>query len=500
MRSAACRPPGSGARVGPEEVLSMAGVRQAMTCPGPSDRRTWLQLGAMSLGALAAGPPIDLARLLAAQEGQPGIDRDFSVILFWANGGPSHLETFDLKPQAPEDLRGPFQPIATNVPGIEITELLPRLARMADRFALVRSLHHERFEHSGGTSRFLSGYPSRAANPADGEYPEIGSVVARYLDDHGRSPRNVPAYVANTRVYGGGPAYLGPAHGAFMPQPNPLTPTGNNTYDPVPIDVSPDDLSKLTIPADARPAFRDRSLLLRSFDSLRHRIDGSGTMSAMDRFEARALDILTSSRTRDAFDLARESERTCERYGQTHWGRSLLTARRLVEAGVRFVQCQANFRLPEATGRISTWDDHSVNCDIFQAYRDRMPVFDQAVTALLEDLASRGLDRHVLFIFCGEFGRTPRILRQDPATRRPGRDHWAHAMSVFLAGGGLRMGQVVGATNSRGEMPVERIMNSNCLLATIYRRFGVDPRHRYTDLAGRPIPILSEGEPISELM
>src|SRR5690606_2217619 len=162
------------------------------------------------------------------------------------------------------------------------------------------------------------------------------------------------------------------------------------------------------------------------------------------------------------------------RYGDSHWGQSLLTCRRLVEAGVRFVQCQANFRLRPETGRITTWDDHSVNSHIFKAYEEKLPDFDQSVSAIIEDLYQRGLDQHVLFIFCGEFGRTPLIRHQD-ASGRPGRDHWPKAMSVLLAGGGMPMGQVIGATSSKAEEPIERRMDSNCLLATIYRRFGIDP-------------------------
>ncbi len=211
------------------------------------------------------------------------------------------------------------------------------------------------------------------------------------------------------------------------------------------------------------------------------------------------MELLAGRRTREAFDLSQEKPATQARYGQTHWGKSLLTARRLVEAGVRFVQCQAEFRLRPETGRTSNWDDHSVNSDIFKAYAEKLPSFDQSVSALLEDLNQRGLDRHVLFLFCGEFGRTPRIQYQD-ASRRPGRDHWPRAMSVFLAGGGLKMGQVIGATNRHGEEPSQRRMNSNCLLATMYHRFGIDTNHMFHDRSGRPIPILQEGEPIAELL
>jgi hypothetical protein len=209
--------------------------RNFARCPGPIDRRTWLKLGGLSLGALATGTAPNTARLLAADEHAPSagqVDKDFSVILFWANGGPSHIDLFDMKPAAPAEYRGPFQPIRTNVPGIEITELLPALARMADKFSIVRSLHHERTEHSGGTNRFLTGYPSVAANLADSEFPELGSVVAHQLE---RQTRDIPLFIGNTKFYGGGPAYLGPAYAPYMPSPNPVSSSGNNTYDPVPI-------------------------------------------------------------------------------------------------------------------------------------------------------------------------------------------------------------------------------------------------------------------------
>lgn len=470
-------------------------------CEGPLDRRNWLKIGGLSLGALASGLQPNLATLLAAEQraksaGTPGVDRNFSVILFWANGGPSHLDLFDLKPEAPAEYRGPFRPIATNVPGMEITELLPRLARIGDKITLLRSLHHERGEHSGGTHRFLTGYSSRQANLQDSEFPEIGSIVAKHVE---RQVKDIPLYIGNTKFYGGGPAYLGSAFGPYMPSPNPITSSGNNTYDPVPIykDTSIED--NLAISADGVLALNRRRNLLSGLDRLSGSLDQAGTMEAIDVFNRRALEMLSSTRTRDAFDLSREDAATQERYGRSHWGQSLLTCRRLVEAGVRFVQCQANFRLRPQTGRITTWDDHSVNSDIFKAYEEKLPDFDQSVAALIEDLYQRGLDRHVLFIFCGEFGRTPKIANQDP-TGRPGRDHWPRAMSVLLAGGGMRMGQVIGATNRKAEEPTERVMDSNCLLATLYRRFGIDPQRTFADLSGRPIAILPAGEPIVELL
>ncbi|MCH8828604.1 MAG: DUF1501 domain-containing protein [Planctomycetes bacterium] len=238
--------------------------------------------------------------------------------------------------------------------------------------------------------------------------------------------------------------------------------------------------------------------MLNTFDAMRRSADEQNALANYGRFRQQAIDILVSPRTRDAFDISKESERTRRKYGDTHWGRSLLTCRRLVEAGVRFVQCQATYRLKKETGRTSNWDDHSVNTDLFKAYREKLPSFDQSVPALITDLYERGLSDNVLFVFCGEFGRTPKIRHQDKS-KRPGRDHWARAMSVFLSGGGLKMGQVIGATNRKAEEPIDRIMDSNCLLATIYQRFGIDTSHFFHEKTGRPVPILTDGTPIREL-
>jgi hypothetical protein len=465
-------------------------------CPGPLDRRSWLKIGGLSLGALASGAMPNLASLLAAEDKAAQVDKQFSVILFWANGGPSHLDLFDLKPEAPAEFRGPFKPIPTSVPGIEITEQLPLLAKLADKFAIVRSLQHERNEHSGGTNRFLTGYPSVAANLADSEFPEIGSVVARQFE---RQARDVPLFIANTKFYGGGPAYLGPSYAPFMPKPNPVSSSGNNVYDPIPIYRTPESADNLSITSDGVVDLQRRKNLFESLDNLSQSLDRSGTLASLDKFQRQAIEMLASGRARAAFDLSLESERTRERYGRTHFGRSLLTCRRLVEAGTRFVQCQAEFRLKPETGVTSNWDDHSVNSHIFKAYEEKLPSFDQAVSALIEDLYDRGLSEHVLFIFCGEFGRTPKIAYQD-ASGRPGRDHWSRAMSVFLSGGGLRMGQAIGSTNARGEEPIDRRMDSNCLLATLYKRFGIDTTLSFDNHAGRPIPILSSGEVIGELL
>ncbi len=482
----------------------------ALPCPGPLDRRTWLQLGGLSLGALACGFDPSLAQLLRAQElagsqrgrtpAGPQVDDGFSVILLWANGGPSHLETFDLKPDAPAEMRGPFKPIATNVPGLEICEHLPRLARRADKFALVRNLHHNRAEHSGGTHRFLTGYPSVAANLQNAEFPDIGSVVAKRLQEQGRTRDDIPPYVANSKSYGGGPGYLGPAYSPFMPGASLLSGTGSQDYAPVPLYLTEQNRDNFALSPEGIVALRSRYALLETLDGLARSGEQLTASEPFDQFQRRAVELLTGSRTREAFNLAREDARTRESYGSSHWGQSLLTARRLVESGVRFVQVLAGKTLTPDAGRITSWDDHSVNSHIFRAYEERLPVLDQAVSALIDDLHARGLNRRVLFIFCGEFGRTPTIRYQNPADARPGRDHWPRAMSIFLAGGGLRMGQVVGATNARGEEPAGRALDSNALLATLYHRFGIDTAHEFHDRSGRPFPILRTGEPITELL
>ena len=397
-------------------------IQNSAHCRGPIDRRSFLKIGGLSLGALSSGLSPDLAGLRAAEAAGEALDKDFSVILFWANGGPSHLETFDMKPEAPAEYRGEFRPIQTNVPGMDICELLPNLAKMGEKYSGVRSLFHNRNEHSGGTCRFLSGYTPKAANPADAEYPELGSVVAKQLEDQ---VDDIPLFVANTKFYGGGPAYLGAAYSAFMPNAKSITSSGANRYDPVPLFGAKD--GQLSARETALTSLRKRNSLLSEFDVFRRELDRSGSMEALDKFRRRAVAMLTSPRTARAFDLTKEPESVHQRYGKTHWGRSVLLSRRLVEHGARFVQMQATFRLKKENGRTSNWDDHSVNADIFKAYRERMPVFDQAVPALINDLYDRGLNEKVLFIFCGEFGRTPKIRHQDKATKRPGRDHWARS-------------------------------------------------------------------------
>jgi hypothetical protein len=451
-------------------------------------RREMLKLGAAGVLTASFSGWLNALASHAAQTGQTPHKR---CILLWMDGGPSHKDTFDLRPGT--DNGGPFRAIDTSAAGIQISEHLPQFARLVNHAAIIRSMSTGEGAHARAKYNLHTGYREGVGGIT---YPSIGSIVAQQLE---RRATDVPLYVGNTKFYGGGPGYLGPAYAPFMPSPNPLTSTGANTYDPVPLYLTEETQANLSLTADGAMTLRRRHGLVQALDSLAHDLDDSDTAALFDRHQRRAVELLAGPRTRAAFDLSREDPRTRDRYGDTDWGKSLLTARRLVEAGVRFVQCQATFRLRPETGRTSTWDDHSVNVDIFEAYRERMPVFDQAVSAIIEDLGLRGLDRHVLFLFCGEFGRTPRIENQD-VSRRPGRDHWPRAMSVLAAGGGLRMGQVIGATDARGSDPSQRAMNSNCLLATIYHRFGIDTHQMLHDRTGRPIPILAEGEPIAELI
>src|SRR5262245_40659458 len=300
-------------------------ARTPAKCNGPMDRRTWLKVGGLSLGALCAGASPHLAQVLRAQE-RGNVDRDFSVILFWANGGPSHLETFDLKPGAPAEIRGEFRPIRTNVAGLDICEHMPRLARMADRYTIIRSLHHERGQHSGGTHRFLSGHASIAANLPNGEYPEIGSIVARHLERGHRA--DLPVFVGDTQFYGGGPAYLGKAYAPFMLAPNnPISASGNNTYDDIPIYPRTDGTG-VQLTADSALRMQQRANLLGQIDGFRRQAEQSGSLDTWDRHHRQAVEILSSSRTRDAFDLTKEPDSIRQRYGDTHWGKSLLTCRR----------------------------------------------------------------------------------------------------------------------------------------------------------------------------
>ncbi len=447
--------------------------RRFRRCPGTLPRRSFLRTGAAGL---------TLCELLRAQSACEGATEtaplsNKSMIVLWLWGGPSHLETFDLKPDAPSDYRGEFRPIPTNVPGIEISEHLPKIAELADRFSLVRSLSHESPGHVNSTHTLVTGYPGdlNEIPPYRPNHPNAWSVITRLL---GEKRPGLPVHVANHVRYDGA-AYLGGGLEPFLVQGDP-----NNPKFQVP-NLSPNLITK--------DRFSSRVDLLAQLDHLRRSVVDSGQMAATDQFSQRAVSMLTSNAARQAFDLSAEDTATRDRYGRNLIGQHCLLARRLVEAGVRLVTVD----FPYVPGqKAQSWDDHASVWNIFEEMKQRLPVLDQVVSALITDLADRGLDKDVLLLVMGEMSHTPRLSNFNG---QPGRDHWGRAMSVFLSGGGLRMGQVVGSTNNKGEEPQSRPVTPNDFLATLYQAMGVPLSTHFRDFSGRPIPIVPDGRPISEL-
>lgn len=422
---------------------------------------------------------------------------DTAIILVWLRGGQSHLDTFDMKPLAPLEYRGPFSPVDTNVPGIQITELYPRLSQCADRYSLLRSVAHNAGGHPAGSLRVLGGDPASADKPAP-KYPDWMSI-ASYLRHNPK--QELPNYVAINPVdrYDSfriaGPAYLGPSFEPFRVTGDPAAPDFS-----VPNIGLKDEENKRRL--------KQRSGLKHSFDRMRRDIDQTGLMEALDSFDAQALRLLSSAEAGAAFDLTQEADSVRERYGRNRWGQQCLMARRLVEAGVDIVATEFDGPL---CGRVANWDDHAVNHHVFEANAYRAPFFDQAVSALIEDIYDRGLDRKVMVVVTGEFGRTPRISNvassgggvasAPKGTVQPGRDHWPRANTMLFAGGGIRTGQVIGATDARGEDPISRRVTPYDFLMTLFHHLGFDPvQLALQDFAGRRNPIFSKGDPIPELM
>lgn len=442
-------------------------------------RRTFLRIGLSGVTTLSLG---DLFRLRArAGSGNAGTPK--SLLVVWLHGGASHLETYDPKPLAPSEFRGPFGAIDTSVPGVQISELLPRQAAIAHKFTLLRSLVHTGFCHDDGPQQIFTGHAlqGRRLRP---DHPDLFSI-ANYLKHDAR--RTIPNYVGVNRIPYLGSAYLGPACEPFE--------ISNDPNDP-----------KFEVPnigvtgREQVDRLNGRIGLRKQFDRLRREMDRSGNMSALDAFESQAWNVLTGSAAREAFDIGQESEATRDRYGRNRWGQQCLLARRLVEAGVELVTTTLNGSM---CGRTGSWDDHAVNHHVFHAMKSRAPYFDQAVAALIEDLHERGLDRQVLVIVGGDFGRTPRIsYAADSASGvvQPGRDHWPSANSFVFSGGGISEGLLIGATDRRGEQAVERRLGIGDFVATVYRHLGIDAENvAIPDFSGRPIPILQDGRPIEEL-
>jgi len=459
-------------------------VSSATVSPGPTvGRRELLRL---SLGGLTL-PSLLSAR--AAAETSTAGDRT-AVILVWLQGGASHIETYDPKPLSGSAYRGPYDPIATHTPGMQICELLPRHAEVSNRFSLLRSMVHTGFCHQQGTQQLLTGHPVRILKQKP-DHPDLFSIAHRLR----RGAFNgLPNYVGVNPVPYAGAAYLGPAYEPFA-----VTGDPNGSGFQVP-NIGLSDKQKLA-------RMRERIGLRRSLDRLSRDADQYHRMKALDKFETQALNVLTGPAAKRAFDLEQETPATRDRYGRNRWGQQALLARRLVESGVDLVTTTFNGSL---CGRVGNWDDHAVNHNVFEGLKHRCPFYDQAVATLIEDLFERGLDRRVMVVVTGEFGRTPKISHvassgkgvasAPKGTVQPGRDHWPRATSILFAGGGITPGQVIGSTDTRGEDANDRIVGRDDFLATIYRHLGVDADHlALADFAGRPIPVIRNGTPIREL-
>jgi hypothetical protein len=449
--------------------------------PHPAtSRREFLRVGALTLGGLG------LSEVLAARAAAGASRADTAVILLYLHGGPSQLETYDLKPEAPSEYRGPFKPIKTSVPGMEICELLPLQAKQAHRFSLVRSLHHTIDIHSDGGILVLTGKRPTVLDPTSSsksEHPDLGSVASAV---RGRGSQALPQYVAIPNpLYMTRPTYLGLEHAAF-PARDPSAPG-----------YRPEQLS-LAVGKNLLVLERRRELLAR-IDRFRREVESDARLETADQYRKLAFELLTSPQVAGGFDLAQEPAALRDRYGRHLWGQGCLLARRLAEAGAAVISLYID--TPKNGQEFTNWDDHIMNAGRpghFAGYmKTRLPYFDQALGTLIEDLFDRGLDRRVMVVAMGEFGRTPRLSTNANGT---GRDHWPHAYTALVSGGGLRMGQVVGATDAKAEYPAERPYTPQDLLATVYRHLRIDPQQTLQDHTGRPVPILSDGEPIRELL
>ncbi len=446
-------------------------------CAGLS-RRSALKVGMLSAAGLSLA---DLLKLESQAASSTATAQ--SVILVWLDGGPSQLESYDPKPLAPLEYRGPYEAIDTTVPGMRFSSLLPGHAKVADKLSVIRSLHHGTGDHFAAGHWMLTGrFGSTTVDPIP-KYPSLGSYIARI-----KGPREagMPAYVGlpaaqSIFLFPGyqGAAYLGAAY-------NPFDVDRDSSYlhHSYATKVGkPKCLDNLTTPALDRST--QRQSLLTALDRLERTIDQSGQMETLDRHQQSALSMILGGRARAAFDLEKEDPRLIDKYGDNPWGRYTLMARRAVEAGVRFV-----------TVDMPHWDHHAE----LERHAQNFRAMDQAVGALIDDLAVRGLLDQTLVVVMGEFGRTPRINNGQPGIPIPGRDHWGDAISAMIAGGGVRGGQVIGATNDKAEYPIDRPLKPADLLATIYHVLGIDYHQAFHDFAGRPVPVLAEGAPIAGLV
>lgn len=438
------------------------------------NRREFLQAGSFGIGGLT------LADLLRheAHAANP-TTHEHSVIILWMRGGPSQHETWDPKPAAPVEYRGDFGAMSTAVPGIQICDLLPRCAKIMDKWSIVRSLHHDNAGHSAGDQICFTGHKP-GPDPNINIHPSCGSVVSEQL---GHLSPEIPAYVMIPRqVPGTDSAYLGVSHRPFETISDPAT-------------AGPFSLQNFSLlESVSTKRFDDRKSLLKDFDRLRSEIDARGEMSGVDDFQKQAYAILASDKARQAFHLDSEPQAIRDRYGFTEkynpmdprrcsasaFNQRLLLARRLVEANVRLVTVDCRW-----------WDTHVEGMDSMK--NGFLPRWDQSYSALIEDLDQRGLLETTLVVAWGEFGRTPRVNKDH------GRDHYPHVFSAALAGGPIKGGRVLGASDAKGAFPRTQPTSPQDVLATIYAHLGINPGKSYLDHAGRPVPTLPFGRPLEGL-
>jgi hypothetical protein len=440
------------------------------------NRRSFLQLGVAGMAT------VGMPELLRAKDASKDTSKNTSVILIWLDGGPGHMDMYDMKPDAPAEYRGIWRPIKTKVPGFDITELYPKQARVTDKFSMVRSLYHNTGDHFAGGHRMLTTKDmgvSGLNNPQ--KFPGIGAIVNREV---GPRKQGMPGYTATPHAasIGLAPGYfgghmLGAQHDPFV------------TGDPSAAGFQVRNLnlaSGLTM-----EKLEDRKSLLKHFDSSRKHLDAHPTAQAMDKFSQEAFDFVMGPTAREAFAIGKEPTRLRDRYGRGSWGQSTLLARRLVEAGSTFV-----------TVHFGGWDHH---WDLQKGYENYLPKVDAAVATLFEDLDDRGMLDTTLVVLCGEFSRTPKMNdggNGGPPMSQgtPGRDHWGNAMFCLMGGGGIKGGQIVGSTNRLGTAPHSRAVTPSNIHATIYQVLGIDPKLQLLDPSGRPVNILDDPQPISELL
>jgi len=453
-----------------------AGAAPRKYCDG-LNRRSFVQLGVAGMASLS------MADVLRAREASGNEKKNTSVILIWLDGGPSHMDLYDLKPEAPAEYRGLWMPIKTNVPGFDIGELFPKQAKVADKFSIVRSLHHDTGDHFSGAHRMLTTKDMgvSGANNAP-RFPGIGAIATQQL---GPRRRGIPAYISVPYAHSVGivPGYFG---GNFIgTQHDPFT-TGGDPNSPGFQVQNVNPVQGLTI-----ERLEHRRALNAQFDRFTRQADRSGVFEAMDQFDRDAFEFVSGPEARKAFEIDKEDPRIRDQYGRTHWGQCVLLARRLVEAGATFVTVQ-----------FSGWDHH---WDLKQGMENYLPQVDSAVAALFQDLDQRGLLDTTLVVLCGEFSRTPRMNDggnggAPMSMGTPGRDHWGNSMFCLLGGGGVRGGQIVGSTDRLGQTPATRPVTPCNIHATIYKVLGIDPSLHLLDHQGRPTPVLEDPTPIAELL